>query len=84
MVAAFAAQFESDGKAGYLYRHSERGGAIPVSAVERDAFVATYDRQWRRSLIGLVVVTIAAIVAEVLVGMALHLGTLLQFSPSPC
>ncbi|MDB5706847.1 MAG: hypothetical protein JWN66_3963 [Sphingomonas bacterium] len=78
MVAAFAAQFESDGKGGYLYRDSERGAAIPVSAIERDAFVATYDRQSRRSLIGLTVVTIAAIVAGVLVGMALHLGTLLQ------
>jgi hypothetical protein len=39
----FAAQFDPDG-ADYVYRHAYRGAAIPVSAAERDAFVAAFNR----------------------------------------
>ena len=74
MVAAFSAQFESDSKGGYLYRHGEQGAAIPVTAAERDRFVATFERQSRRWLLGLLVATTAAIIATVIIATALHLN----------
>ena len=39
----FAAQFDAT-ESGYVYRWAYRGAAIPVSAAERDAFVAAFNR----------------------------------------
>lgn len=74
MVDTFAAQFENDGKGGYLYRCYGRGAAIPVSAAERDAFIATFDHRSRWWMIGLTVAAVTGIVAAILIGTAVHLG----------
>jgi len=79
MVDTFAAQFEDDGKGGYLYRRYGRGAAIPVSAAERDAFVATFDRRSRWWMIGLMVAAVTGIVAAALVGTAMHLGAVATY-----
>lgn len=47
VLAAFADQFEPDG-ADFLYRRSLRGPAYRVSTVERDTFVADFNRSFRR------------------------------------
>jgi hypothetical protein len=65
LAGSFADQFEADG-AGYLYRRSMRGAPIPVTAAERDAFVAGYRRTMRRvgwSLVPSTIVLILALVA---------------------
>ena len=79
MVDTFAAQFESDGKGGYLYRRYGRGAAIRVSAAERDSFVATFGRQSRWWFVGLAVATVAGIIALALIGAALHFGEVAQY-----
>ena len=82
-VDAFATQFESDGKQGYLYRRNGRGAGIPVSAVERDAFVRTYRRQFWWLFGGFLVATIIAIVTVTLVGIHFHLGDVLPGFAGP-
>lgn len=55
---AFAAQFEPNA-AGYLYRHGQRGSPIQVTAAERDAFVATFERRIRWAGRAILIGTIA-------------------------
>src|SRR5689334_3715417 len=40
----FADQFEPQADGSYLYRKSSRGAPIPVTAAERDGFVASFAR----------------------------------------
>jgi len=49
----FADQFEEDGD-GYLFRKNLKGPAVQVSADERDAFVATFNRSFTRLTWGLI------------------------------
>src|SRR6185437_16090333 len=49
----FADQFEEDGD-GYLFRMNLKGPAVQVSADERDAFVATFNRSFTRLTWGLI------------------------------
>ncbi len=58
----FAAQFAPEGD-GFLYRRSQKGPAIAVSAEERDAFVAAFSR-WMD--IQMLVVLVGGILAVVL------------------
>ncbi len=60
-IAGFAQQFEPEGDT-YLYRRGLKGAPIPVSASERDGFVADYTRHLRRITWGFAGVVIVAIV----------------------
>lgn len=57
----FARQFTPDGD-GYVYRRRQRGEAFRVTAAERDAFVAAFDRGIGRLFWGGLAVVIALIV----------------------
>jgi hypothetical protein len=57
---AFAAQF-TPARDGYIYRRGQRGPAIPVTDVERDRFVALFDRAVTRWAWGVVLAAIVAI-----------------------
>jgi len=56
----FAEQFEPDGQ-DYLYRRSQKGAPIRVSAAERDAFLAAFRRHYARAFWGFLVAIILAI-----------------------
>ena len=56
----FAEQFEPDGK-DYLYRRSQKGAPIRVTAVERDAFLAAFQRHYARAFWGFLIAIILAI-----------------------
>lgn len=56
----FADQFQPDGS-GFLYRKSSKGAAIKVSAAERDAFVAGFNRKLRNSIWGILAATMLLI-----------------------
>ncbi|HSI17161.1 MAG TPA: hypothetical protein VK980_05285 [Sphingomonas sp.] len=73
MIDSFAAQFESDGKGGYLYRHYGRGAGTPVSAPERKAFIRIYGLESRWLLPGVAIGTVIVIVANVFFYVALQL-----------
>lgn len=60
----FAAQFEPDGDA-YVYRKSWKGAAVPVSAAERDAFVAAFNRSVGLQLLGVVAGLAAVIIVPI-------------------
>lgn len=73
-VTSFSEQFEPDGEA-FVFRSRRRGAAIPVSAVEREAFVADF----RRSFIWLTWGYTGALMA-VLVLLAIFVPALLDES----
>jgi len=52
----FEAQFEVAGETGYLYRHNQKGEAIPVTAEDRDRFISQYVRRIRLILGSMMVV----------------------------
>ena len=61
-ITSFTQQFEPEGDA-YLYRRGLKGAPIPVSASERDGFIAAYGRHlgrltWGFAGVALVVLTI--------------------------
>ncbi len=89
MRANFAAQFDDeDGR--LVFRANGSGPAIPVSAVERDSFVADYDRflsRWRWRMImwlvaGLVVAGAALFLLDLLDGAALYIGIAAGTAPA--
>jgi hypothetical protein len=64
----FAEQFEPDGR-NYLYRKFTKAAPIPVSAAERDRYIAGFDTFLRRASWGMtagIVILIAATVAFVM------------------
>lgn len=56
----FADQFQPEGTV-FLYRKSSKGAAIMVSAAERDAFVAAFNRKLRYSTWGILAATLLLI-----------------------
>jgi len=58
----FARQFTPD-KDGFVHRQRQRGAAMPVSAAERDDFVAAFDRGIGRLFWGVLAVVIAVMAA---------------------
>lgn len=56
----FAAQFDRDGE-DYIYRRACRGRAIRVSAAERDAFVAAFNRALALQILALLAGLVAVI-----------------------
>lgn len=62
----FAAQFEAQGE-GYIYRKHSVGEPIPVSAGERERFMADFESFIRRSF--WTMVAALAVVAAVLAGL---------------
>lgn len=57
---AFAAQF-TPARDGYIYRRGRRGPAIPVTRIERDRFVAVFDRDVVRWAWSVVLATIVIV-----------------------
>jgi hypothetical protein len=68
----FAAQFEADG-GGYIYRSHTVGEPIRVSAVDRDRYVANFERFTRQGFWGAVVA--AALLLAALVAYSFTTGT---------
>jgi hypothetical protein len=56
----FAEQFEPDG-ADYLYRRSQKGAPIRVSASEREAFLSDFQRNYGRAFWGFLIAIILGI-----------------------
>lgn len=83
MVDTFAAQFESDDRQGYLYRRYGRGAGIPVSAAERDAFVADYRRGIRWWFVGFGGATVFAILVLTFIGLRFDLDARLPAYTMP-
>jgi hypothetical protein len=48
----FADQFEPDGDH-FLYRRNSRDAPVRVTGAEREAFIADFNRAWRRMMVGL-------------------------------
>jgi hypothetical protein len=65
MREKFAAQFEPHGS-GFVYRKSRFGAPIPVSAEERERFIANYIRQMRYAFWGAVALLILSSFAAVI------------------
>lgn len=69
----FVDQFQQDGDA-YLFRKALRGAAIRVTAAERDAFIADFDKSLRRStrifVLAIVAITLVAIGGAVALELA--------------
>jgi len=59
-ITSFTQQFELEGET-YLYRRGLKGAPIPVSASERDGFIADYSRHLRRLTWGFAGVAMVAI-----------------------
>ncbi|CAN5403819.1 hypothetical protein BH10PSE14_BH10PSE14_39580 [soil metagenome] len=76
VLDVFANQFEQDGKGGYLFRRNGIGAAIPVSARERDRFVDSYRRGWRRIIWAILIGTIFTVAASVAGMVALEIDSM--------
>ncbi|MDB5499768.1 MAG: hypothetical protein JWP28_3799 [Phenylobacterium sp.] len=74
----FVDQFEPDGTS-YVYRKSSKGAAIRVSAEERDAFIADFNRNLGRLYWGLLVGTVV-FVLPLTIWVAMQDGELSQWS----
>jgi len=72
----FAAQFEPDGDA-YVYRKSWKGAAVLVSAAERNAFVAAFNRSVALQLLGLIAGLAAVIIMPIRFAFARGPGTVI-------
>lgn len=55
---SFGDQFEPTGSGQFLYRKNQKGAPIPVTADERDRFIADYSRRIRYSTWGMFAVTL--------------------------
>ncbi len=65
VIDMFSNQFEDDGKGGYLFRRNGMGPATPISAAERDRFVADFKRGWRRISWGIVAGSLATVAISI-------------------